>query len=437
MGHITGKDIYRRLGEKIDNLTIKAPWNEALHGILKNLYTVEEAELVVKMPYNLSGLERISKVTGYEGARLESMLHGLAEKGLVVDLFHAGEYYYMPSPFMVGIFELVMMKAGPGVDIKKHAEMIHAYLAGDGTFYRANCGEGQQVAITRAIPHDGTVVEEDVVEILPYEKAGAIVESHSLFAVGTCSCRHEKMHNNLKDCDTPLETCLSFGAAAGYLTRHGFAREISRHEVMEILEKSRQMGLVISADNVKRNVKFICCCCSCCCNMLLGINKFGYTNFVMTSSFIARVDPEKCTGCGKCAAVCPVKNIKMVSSGDGENAKRMLARVDKNFCLGCGVCALQCRNGAIELKKRKQKVLHPESTFERNILACLERGTLQNYIFDNPQAITHRIMRGILGGFLRLPPVKKGLVSGVFRSAFLRALTANARLSGKGWITEI
>jgi len=67
-------------------------------------------------------------------------------------------------------------------------------------------------------------------------------------------------------------------------------------------------------------------------------------------------------------------------------------------------------------------VLHPESTFERVIPQCLERGTLQNQLFDNPRSMPHGVMRGIVGGFLHLPPVKKALMSDALRSTFLNAL---------------
>jgi ferredoxin len=80
--------------------------------------------------------------------------------------------------------------------------------------------------------------------------------------------------------------------------------------------------------------------------------------------------------------------------------------IDTSICLGCGVCALNCNNGAATLAKREKRVLHPETTFERVILQSLERGTLQNQIFDNPQSITQKFMRGFVGGFLKLPPVK-------------------------------
>ena len=70
MGKIAEENVYRRLGEKINNLTFRAPWNDTFYNILKNLYTEEEAALVVNMPYGLSSLDRISKITKIEENRL-------------------------------------------------------------------------------------------------------------------------------------------------------------------------------------------------------------------------------------------------------------------------------------------------------------------------------------------------------------------------------
>jgi hypothetical protein len=73
-------------------------------------------------------------------------------------------------------------------------------------------------------------------------------------------------------------------------------------------------------------------------------------------------------------------------------------------------------------------VLHPESSFERVILQCLEKGTLQNQLFDDPGSMTHSVMRGIAGGFLRLPPVKKALMSDALRSRFLHAILSGVKM---------
>jgi hypothetical protein len=73
----------------------------------------------------------------------------------------------------------------------------------------------------------------------------------------------------------------------------------------------------------------------------------------------------------------------------------------------------------MRLVKRKQRVLHPRDTIERVILQCLERGTLQNQMFKDPQRLSHVFMRGFVGAFLKLPPVKKALMSDSLRSRFL------------------
>src|SRR5512142_387540 len=103
MGHLVGKDIYRRLGQKLDGLTVRTPWNETFYGILKALYSAEEAEVVIRMPYSLADFETLEKATGYEGARLKNILDSLCAKGLVMDLWLNERYHYSISPFVIGI----------------------------------------------------------------------------------------------------------------------------------------------------------------------------------------------------------------------------------------------------------------------------------------------------------------------------------------------
>jgi ferredoxin len=436
MGHLAGKDLYRKLGEKIDGLTARAPWNETFHALLRELYSEEDAELIARMPYGLSRLERLERVTGIARPRLQRQLESLCPRGLVLDVCIGDTYYYAPSPLVIGIFEFTMMRTSPGLDHAKWARLFHEYME-ESPFYAANFGAGQQVSVMRAVPHDGTVASEPHVEILDYEKATAIVESSDRFAMGLCSCRHERQHLGEKRCQAPLGNCTSFGVAADYLVRNGLAREVSKSEAVENVARSRELGLVLNADNVQRNVTFMCHCCKCCCNALKGISKHGFPHAVVTSSYLAASDRNLCKGCGKCSKRCPIEAIPRVPDPDPRFRKHGRPKVDESLCLGCGVCALGCNSGAMKLHPRAQRVLHPETTFERIMLGCLERGTLQNQLFDDPGSKRQAFLRAVVGGFLRLPPVKQALMSDALRSQFLAAIRSGAARQGKRDLTEV
>jgi len=53
---------------------------------------------------------------------------------------------------------------------------------------------------------------------------------------------------------------------------------------------------------------------------------------------------------------------------------------------------------------------------------AVERGKLQNLIFDNQAFFSHRAMAAILGAILKLPPIKQALANKQFRSRYLISL---------------
>jgi heterodisulfide reductase subunit A len=65
---------------------------------------------------------------------------------------------------------------------------------------------------------------------------------------------------------------------------------------------------------------------------------------VVIEPIIAKIDPEQCSACRVCIALCPYQAISM----DGKEMK--VAEINEALCKGCGVCAAACPAGAITAK---------------------------------------------------------------------------------------
>ena len=64
MGHHASKDLYRRLGKRLDQAPVRTPWTTVLHQLVATLYSPAEAELIIRLPYLPSNLARIAALTG-------------------------------------------------------------------------------------------------------------------------------------------------------------------------------------------------------------------------------------------------------------------------------------------------------------------------------------------------------------------------------------
>lgn len=67
-----------------------------------------------------------------------------------------------------------------------------------------------------------------------------------------------------------------------------------------------------------------------------------------TGGLSARVEADRCTGCGLCQRVCRFDAVS--DDGPGGEMAGATYRIDPFACEGCGVCAWFCREGAVALE---------------------------------------------------------------------------------------
>jgi ferredoxin len=219
-----------------------------------------------------------------------------------------------------------------------------------------------------------------------------------------------------------MDICMTFNTSAESLTNHGYARLIDVKEGMDLLDKAYENNLVQFGENIQSGVNFICNCCGCCCEAMIAARKFGLLNPVHTSNFLPVVKEDECTGCGKCVSVCPVEAMTLVSANDPHQPNRKKALLNEEICLGCGVCVRTCAKNGISLESRPERVITPVNSVHRIVLMAIERGDLQNLIFDNRALWNHRAMAAILGVILKMPPIKQGMASKQVKSRYLVTL---------------
>jgi hypothetical protein len=67
----------------------------------------------------------------------------------------------------------------------------------------------------------------------------------------------------------------------------------------------------------------------------------------------------------------------------------------------------------------------------RTVLMAIERGKLQELIFDNRALFSHRAMAAILGAILKLPPLKQAMASRQMKSVYLEQLLTRREFNHK------
>ncbi|OFW65369.1 MAG: hypothetical protein A2V52_00975, partial [Actinobacteria bacterium RBG_19FT_COMBO_54_7] len=298
--------------------------------------------------------ESITERSGRNAVDMAKHLQEMSAKGLLYRTRHAGKTYYSTAPFMIGLYEYSVERMD--------ARLARLYQEYYETAYMEEMATSN-VPGFRIFP----INEEIRADLVLYPFLNLIeeIKRARVIAVADCICRKEGLFTG-EGCNRPLETCLSFGAAADYYIENGIGREVTADEAIRILEEADKAGLVHAGVNTK-HLSNICNCCPCCCASMKGITRKGLDKHrFLNAIFEAVIDGERCTACGDCVERCPAGAIELEE----------IAISDRDRCLGCGLCTTTCPASTISVILREDR----EEPFERVIdlgLAILE-GKMKN-----------------------------------------------------------
>jgi len=426
MAHHTLKGDYTRLVERLNRFPQGAPPSETLYKILALLFSEREAGLVARLPIKPFTAEQASRAWGLGLAETQKALDTLAGRAILVDVEQDGRSVYTLPPPMAGFFEFSMMRLRDDVDQHVLGELFYQYCNVEEDFIKALFTDGE-TQLGRVYVHEPALSADNALHVLDYERASEVIRTASHRGIGVCYCRHKMAHVG-RACDAPMDICMTFNGSAESLTRYGYARAVDVAEGLDLLQQAYEHNLVQFGENVRQGVNFICNCCGCCCEAMIAARRFALLHPVHTTNFLPQVQAEECTGCGKCVSACPVAAMALVSANDPHHPNRKYARVDEALCLGCGVCTRVCAQHGITLRSRPQRVITPLNSAHRVVVMAIERGNLQNLIFDNQVLWSHRALAALLGVILKLPPLKQALASRQMKSRYLEALISRMQV---------
>ena len=104
---------------------------------------------------------------------------------------------------------------------------------------------------------------------------------------------------------------LLLGDAARTMIGNGIGRELTRDDLLELVERADREGMVLQPQNTQEP-HFICCCCGCCCGVLSSAKKLPRPADYFDTNYYAEVDRGLCIECGACLEIAQGRSVDLI-----------------------------------------------------------------------------------------------------------------------------
>jgi electron transport complex protein RnfB len=358
--------VYVQLRRHLDRQAVGFPatWKKSEIKVLKHMFTPQQAEIASHLSHKLEPLETIYPRVKHlvrSPEELSGILDEIHIRGGIECRTNDGKKQYSNLPLVVGMYEYQTERLTPEFvqDFNEYTEQRAFGVA----FLSTKLPQMRTIPVGKSIPLQSKVSTFDQV-------SGLVQRAKPPFVVLSCICRNNKLLQD-EPCKVTnrKETCLAFSNMGEASLRFGIGREITRDEVVSILEMNEKDGLVPQPSNTEE-AEFICSCCGCCCGILSTHRSLPKPLDFFASNFHSVVDTNACDGCGVCETRCQVGAIKVPP-------ETPIATVDLRRCIGCGLCVTTCKKQAISLHNKPTETTPPKTTEELyDIIMANKKGVL-------------------------------------------------------------
>jgi len=233
---------YQKLINRLNLFPQGAVASDLLFEILKILFSEREAGLVSSLPIKPFNIRKAAGIWKMEESNVRSILNDLADRGILIDSCENDNVIYSLPPPMAGFFEFSLMRYRNDINQKTLSELFYQYMNVEEDFIK-NLFTMGKTQLGRVFINEEVLSNENALHVLDYERASEVIKSAAPIGIGICYCRH-KMEHLGKNCDAPMNICMTFNNSADSLTRHGIARRVDVAEGIDLLKKVRDNNLI-------------------------------------------------------------------------------------------------------------------------------------------------------------------------------------------------
>ncbi len=328
---------------------LEYPDSQRLLDIIEYLMTPEQAEIATHLPGTAA---EVAEKTEFSADAVQKELDTLVRKGIVYPRRDPGSFRLSFDTLMLHDTSLT----AKDIDMVKDRKLFELWE--DFSMEEEYPNLGKKYASFpeppwRVVPAYKALEglpdvspSDDFRELLKLKGEGAI-------SVIPCPCRLRKAGID-EQCghseDDKDWVCFQFGRGASYAVDRGAARPLTGEEAVALIDEIEDAGFIHTWTRGTNSDKTLhsCQCCQDCCVLYQALDVVGESvaKIWAKSAYEAVVDEAECDGCQDCVERCHFDAIEMFkpeASGKGrKKSKKLKARVDPEKCWGCGLCVFTC-----------------------------------------------------------------------------------------------